>query len=102
MTNSKSPARKGSLSQTRAIEGFPPGILSAEEFAALGTGVVAYVKAMTSDDVRRLYPEAPSLAPGLDLFALLSADGSPILLTDSRDAATANAWEHDLAMVSLH
>jgi len=30
------------------------------------------------------------------------ADGSPILLTDSRDAAVANAWEHELQTVSLH
>ena len=33
---------------------------------------------------------------------LLAADGAPILVTDSREAATANAWEHDLRMVSLH
>jgi hypothetical protein len=32
----------------------------------------------------------------------LSADGSPILLTDSKDAAIANAWEHQLETVSLH
>jgi hypothetical protein len=36
------------------------------------------------------------------LFALLSADGSPIMLTDSRDAAIANAREHELQTVSLH
>ena len=30
------------------------------------------------------------------LFALLGDDGSPIMLTDSRDAAIANAWEHEL------
>jgi hypothetical protein len=33
---------------------------------------------------------------------LLGADGSPILITDSKDAALANAWEHDLVTVSLH
>ena len=32
----------------------------------------------------------------MQLFALLSASGEPILLTDSRDAAVANAWAHDL------
>ena len=80
----------------------PLGLLSPEEFAALGNGVVAYVKAMTSDEVKRFYPGAPHMAPGMDLFALLAADGSPILLTDSHDAATANAWEHDLQTVSLH
>jgi hypothetical protein len=72
------------------------------EFAALGEGQVAYVKAMQSDEVQRLFPQAPAMAPGLQLFALLSASGEPILLADSRDAAVANAWAHDLQPVPLH
>jgi hypothetical protein len=72
------------------------------EFAALGEGQVAYVKPLRSDDVRRLFPQAPQLQPGLQLFALLSASGAPIMLTDSRDAAVANAWANDLQTVSLH
>jgi hypothetical protein len=76
--------------------------IDAAELAAMGEGEVAYVKAMRSDDVTRLFPEAPRLAPGLELFALLSASGAPILLTDSRDAAVANAWAHDLHAVSVH
>ena len=76
--------------------------ITPEALAALGGGKLAYVKAMTSDDVKRIFPGAPELAPGLKLFALLAADGSPIMLTDSRDTALANAWEHDLATVSIH
>ena len=72
------------------------------DLAVLGEGHVAYVKPIRSDDVRQLFPQAPELAPGLELFALLSASGAPIMLTDSRDAAVANAWAHDLTMVSLH
>jgi len=72
------------------------------DLAVLGEGHVAYVKAIRSDDVRELFPQAPDLAPGLELFALLSASGTPIMLTDSRDAAVANAWAHDLETVSLH
>jgi hypothetical protein len=70
--------------------------------ASLGEGQIAYVKAMSSEEVRRLYPQAPDLAPGLELFALLSASGTPILLTDSRETALANAWAHDLKTVSLN
>lgn len=73
-----------------------------QELAALGGGRVAYVKAMLSDDVNRVFPNAPQLEPGMRLFALLSADGSPILLTDSKDAAIAGAFEHELSTVSLH
>jgi hypothetical protein len=72
------------------------------ELAALGEGQVAYVKPLLSDEVRRLFPQAPKIPSGLQVFALLSASGAPILLTDSRDAALANAWAHDLRTVSLH
>ena len=76
--------------------------LDGPALAALGEGQVAYVKPMRSDEVRRLFPQAEGLQPGLDLFALLSASGAPILVTDSRDAAFANAWANDLQTVSLH
>lgn len=72
------------------------------DFAALGEGQIAYVRPILSDEVRRIFPQAPELAPGLELFALLSASGAPILLTDSRDTAIANAWAHDLHPVSLN
>jgi len=65
--------------------------LNPAELAGLGEGQVAYVKPMTSDEIRRLFPQAQNLQPGLELFALLSASGSPILLTDSHEAALANA-----------
>jgi hypothetical protein len=76
--------------------------LDPTELAALGEGQVAYVRPVRSDEVRRLFPQAPQMAPGLQLFALLSASGAPIMLTDSRDAAVANAWQHDLETVPLH
>ncbi|MBV8474644.1 MAG: DUF1150 domain-containing protein [Hyphomicrobiales bacterium] len=78
------------------------GVLTAEEFAHLGDGSIAYLKTIMSEDAQRLFPEAPEIRPGLKLFALLGADGSPIMLTDSRDAAIANAWEHELQTVSVH
>ncbi len=79
--------------------GFP---LNPAELAALGEGQMAYVKPLRSDDVAKLFPQAPKIQPGLQLFALLSASGEPIVLTDTRDAAVANAWAHDLETVSLH
>lgn len=84
---------------TKTLTGSP---MTMEQFAHLGGGHVAYVKPMRSDDVSRLFPQAPAIQPGLQLFALLAADGTPIMLTDSRDAAIANAWEHELHTVSLH
>jgi hypothetical protein len=76
--------------------------LTPQEFAHLGGGAIAYVKTIKSEDAQRLFPQAPAIRPGLRLFALLAADGSPIMLTDSKDAAIANAWEHELQTVSVH
>ena len=84
----------------KTIAGAPD--LTQQEFARLGDGSLAYVKTINSEDVGRLFPQAPPMRPGLKLFALLGADGSPIMLTDSKDAAIANAWEHELETVSLH
>jgi len=76
--------------------------LDVAELANLGLGEMAYVKPLHSDDVARLFPQAPKLQPGTRVFALLSASGEPILLTDSHETAVANAWAHDLTTVSLH
>ncbi len=76
--------------------------MSTQAFAILGGGRIAYVKPIRSEDVHSLYPEAPELQPGLRLFALHAADGTPILVTDSREAAIANALTHELETVSVH
>jgi hypothetical protein len=77
-------------------------VMSPQALAVLGGGKIAYVKAIKSEDVHDLYPEAPAMQPGLKLFALHAADGTPILVTDSREAAVANAWSHELETVSVH
>jgi hypothetical protein len=76
--------------------------ITTEALAHLGDGRLAYVKAIRSEDVASLFPQAPQIAPGLKLFALHAADGTPIMVTDSREAAVANAWSHELEAVSVH
>jgi hypothetical protein len=44
----------------------------------------------------------PQIVAGQKLFALHAADGTPIMLTDSREAAIANAWSQELETVSVH
>jgi hypothetical protein len=77
-------------------------VLSNEAFAHLGGGRIAYVKPIRSEDVNTLFPQAPQLEPGMQLFSLHAADGTPILVTDSREAAIANAFTHELETVSVH
>jgi hypothetical protein len=76
--------------------------MTEQAFAILGGGKIAYVKPIRSEDVHKMYPQAPELAPGMHLFALHAADGTPILVTDSREAAVANAMTHELETVSVH
>lgn len=76
--------------------------ISPDALAQLGGGEIAYVRAIKSEDVPTLYPQAPQMAPGMKLFALHAADGTPIMITDSREAAVANAWSNQLETVSVH
>jgi hypothetical protein len=78
--------------------------ITPEALAQLGDGRIAYVKTIRSEDVSALFPQAqmPQMAPGQMLFALHAADGTPIMLTDSREAAIANAWSQELETVSVH
>jgi hypothetical protein len=77
-------------------------VMTEQALAILGGGKIAYVKPIRSEDVHALYPQAPEMQPGLRLFALHAADGTPILVTDSREAAIANAMTHELETVSVH
>ena len=77
--------------------------ISVENLAHLGDGEIAYVKAIRSEkDVPALFPKVPEIEPGLKLFALHAADGTPIMLTDSREVAIANAMSQQLETVSVH
>jgi len=76
--------------------------VSEAELAHLGEGQVAYIRRMRSEEITRRFPGAPDLDPGLDLWALFSADGTPILVSDDRTSAFFKAQENDLRTVSLH
>ncbi len=76
--------------------------ISPEALAHLGGGRIAYVKTIRSEDIPALFPQLPEIQPGLKLFALHAADGTPIMLTDSREAAIANAISQQLETVSVH
>ena len=77
-------------------------IMNPETFAGLGGGKVAYVRSLKSDQAKSLFPGLPPVAPDLQLWALLGADGTPIMLADNREAVVMNAHENDLEMVSTH
>lgn len=77
-------------------------VVTEEMLAHIGDGEIAYVRPIMSDSVKTMFPDAPDMAPGIRLFMLNAADGTPIMLTDSRETAVAGAKEHELETVSLH
>ena len=76
--------------------------ISPEALALFGFGKIAYVKAIRCEDVQKQFPQLGQLLPGTLLHAVHSADGTPIMLTDSYAAALARAWSQELETVSLH
>src|SRR5262249_7949868 len=93
--------RKESSAMNNDITSRDP-LISPEALALLGGGKIAYLKMVRSEDVQRQFPQAPELAPGTMLYALHAADGTPIMLTDSREAPSANAWSQELQTGSVH
>ena len=77
-------------------------VMSAIEFARLGDGQIAYVKRVDSDQARNLFPALTGLPEGIDLYAVVGADGTPLGLTDSRSSAIASVFEYELEPVSVH
>jgi hypothetical protein len=90
------------MTNKQAETSTPNPIITQDALAQLGDGRLAYVKAIRSEDVADMFPQAPQIAPGVTLFALHAADGTPIMLTDTRESALANAWSHELEAVSVH
>ncbi len=77
-------------------------VMSQLELARLGGGQIAYIKVLSSDEAQRLYPAVEGLPGGIDLYALHAADGTPIALTDSRQAAIGHARGDKLEVASVH
>jgi len=79
-----------------------PSSITTDELARLGTDQVAYMKRMTSDEVIAAFPEAIDLSPGLKLWVLFAADGSPLVVADDQGSVFSTAFHNDLRPVSLH
>ena len=77
-------------------------VMSQFELAKLGGGHVAYLKILSADDAKRIFPAIEGLPAGVSLYALHAADGTPIALTDTRQAALSHAFEGELVVASVH
>lgn len=96
---SKSNAKTG---RNRRDKATAPVIMSMSELAKLGGGKIAYIKVMTADEAKEMFPAVEGIPAGINLFALHAADGTPLALTDSRQAALGHAMGDELEIASLH
>lgn len=82
-------------------KGVLPVTVSEIDLAELGDGELAYIKEMSTEEARTLFPQV-KIPEGIEIFAVHGADGTPIALTDTRFAAIASAKEQNLELVSVH
>jgi len=103
-TRKRPTTKRSTTRRTREIRSVDrrQALISELELARLGDGQVAYIKAMTSAEARRMFPTVKGLPRGIDLYALHAADGTPIALTDSHQAAVGHALDGELEIASLH
>jgi hypothetical protein len=92
---------KSSKTAKQKVPIIPP-VMSMSELAKLGGGKVAYIKVLTTDEAKEMFPAVQGLPEGINLFALQAADGTPIALTDSHQAAVGHALGDELEIASLH
>ncbi len=77
-------------------------VMTEIELARLGGGEVAYIKTLSSDQAQTMFPMIEGLPKGIPLFSLHAADGTPIALTDTLQAAIGHAQDGELAIAALH
>jgi hypothetical protein len=89
-------------SKGRKAKSAAPPVMSMSEFARLGGGKVAYIRVMTADEAKEMFPAVEGIPTGISLYALHAADGTPIALTDSRQSALGHAMGDELEIASVH
>lgn len=97
------------LSEKRAFHDAPLGraaeplkILTPAQFAALGAGDIVFWRQMSAGELSEFVPQA-GMAPSEQMLELLmSADGAPVLIADSREAILDWIDGHEVRLATLH
>jgi hypothetical protein len=75
--------------------------LTPAQFMALGGNAVVYVKMVPGDQLAEMMGQ-PDLANGDEFHLVVSADGSPLLIADSRESADEWLSDKNYGIVTLH
>jgi hypothetical protein len=76
--------------------------LSPQDLAALGGGEMGYIREIGKTEAVKLLGPKIVVPPDAKLFCLYSADGTPMSISGSREAAMGSAFENEIMPVSVH
>lgn len=79
-----------------------PTGLSPEDLALLGGGALGYIREIEINEAQRLLGGQATVAANSKLYCLYGADGTPVSISGSREAAVGSAFEHELMPMSVH
>ncbi|MHA6689394.1 DUF1150 family protein [Devosia sp. A449] len=79
----------------------PLKLLTRAQFAALGGDAVAYVRPVRGAVLSTMIHDA-EFEPGLDYQLVMSADGTPLLVTDTEDSVADWLGDKNLGLATLH
>jgi hypothetical protein len=76
--------------------------LSDVEFARLGGGRMAYIREIAIERAAALTGDVSVFPRGAKLYCLYGADGTPMAISGSEEAAIANAFQNELLPMPVH
>lgn len=76
--------------------------LTPQDLALLGEGDLGYIREIEVTEAQRLLGGQASVSPDSKLFCLYNADGTPVSISGSKEAALGSAFEHELMPMSVH
>ena len=76
--------------------------MTRDQLEALGRGSVAYVRSIDVDKVRSMIGQDAEFPEESTYYCLYMADGTPVSISGSREAALATAEQHDLTPMTVH
>lgn len=72
------------------------------ELAGIGSGHIAYMRQISGREMAEAFPDAVEIDPETRVWALFTADGTPLALTEDAGSALSSAFENNLVPVAVH
>jgi hypothetical protein len=76
--------------------------IATEDLAMLGNGALGYIREIEPDSAAKLLGPQINVPGDIRLYCLYGADGTPMSISASFEAAFAAARQHELTPVTVH